>query len=51
VHNTPRGNEIDARGPGLIAAILTAHARQGRKGKARTGTAAARKSPAVRRDA
>jgi len=33
MHNTSRCQEIDARFPGLIAAILAAHARQRRRAK------------------
>lgn len=48
MHNTPRCKEVDTRFPGLIAAILAAHARQGRKARGGSG-ASARKSPAARR--
>lgn len=50
MHNTSRCKEIDSRFPGLIAAIVGAHARQGRKAKAgQAATAGTRKAPAARR--
>src|SRR3954470_5775926 len=52
MHNTSRCQEIDARFPGLIPAILGAHARQRRRAKPKQGTATASpKRAAVRRTA
>jgi len=52
MHNTSRCQEIDARFPGLIAAILAAHARQRRRAKPGQGAAmASSKRAVVRRTA
>lgn len=50
MHNTSRCKEIDTRFPGLIAAIVGAHARQSRKARPGQGAAAGgRKAPVARR--
>jgi len=51
VHNTSRCKEIDARFPGLIGAIVEAHARQQKQGRASRSTAAKSNGKVVRRGA
>lgn len=51
MHNTSRCQEIDARFPGLIAAIVEAHARQHTLGRAPHRASVKSKGRRVRRDA